>query len=143
MRLCLSFAAALFALGVGHAQANDARCKPNPTNTVADFETAKDAMLRGEYDRFYEVVTPFVQNREARKAELLEPLRRAFPNGFRECASVVFRKQKPALFQEVILFDTGAGPLGLYLQGAQFRGDIKIIHFAYSDTPSDMIEKLK
>ncbi|MEL6644465.1 MAG: hypothetical protein AAFQ79_11050 [Pseudomonadota bacterium] len=125
------------------AQANDARCRPNPSKTVPAFETAKDALLRGEYDRFFGAVQPFGNRGDPERVKAVQRFGNTFPNGFRECASVVFRSEGPGLFQEVVLFDTGSAPLALYLRGARFRGDVVVIDFALSDRATDAVNLLE
>ena len=66
-----------------------------------------------------------------------------FPNGFRECASIVFRSEAPGLFQEIVLYDTGGPPLALYLRGARFRDEIRVIDFVLSDSPTEVVNLLQ
>ncbi|MEO1788224.1 MAG: hypothetical protein AAFR34_00835 [Pseudomonadota bacterium] len=140
----LSFVAALLvALAAGAAQANDANCRPNPARTVDAFETAKDALLRGEFDRFFTTVQPFGNRSDPDRMRAAQRFSNTFPNGFRECASVVFRSEAPGLFQEIVLYDTGGAPLALYLRGARFRRDVIIIDFALSDRATEVIDLLE
>lgn len=76
------------------------------------------------------------------RISLIGPLQRLMPNGIKGCATVVHRFEPPGFYQEVVFFDTGSGPLGLYLSAATFGGDLKVIYFAYSDSPADMLENL-
>lgn len=136
-------AAALVTVGLASpALAETPVCDPPADQPVPVFEEAKAAMLAGDYDRFYELVTPYVSNPEEKQASLIGPLQRLMPKGFEGCATVVHRFEPPGLYQEVVFYDTGRGPLGLYLSGAIFDGAVRIIFFSYSDTPSDMLENL-
>lgn len=142
MKLTL-FAAAMAVFGASAVWANDARRRPNPARTVPAFETAKDALLRGEYDRFFSAVRPFGSSLNPERAKSVQRFSNTFPNGFRECASVVFRSEAPGLFQEVVLFDTGGAPLALYLRGARFRGEVIVIDFALSDRAAEAVDLLE
>lgn len=136
---------AVLVLGLGQAGAalaQGAACSPNADNPIPVFEEAKSAMLAGDYDRFYELVTPYVANPEEKRASLMGPLQRLMPKGFKGCATVVHRFEPPGLYQEVVFYDTGSGPLGLYLSATVFGGEPRIIFFAYSDSPADMLENL-
>ncbi|MEM9476648.1 MAG: hypothetical protein AAGA71_15240 [Pseudomonadota bacterium] len=118
-------------------------CDPNPRRTVEDFETAKDALLRGEFDRFFDAVQPFDRAADPSRLRAVQRFENTFPNGFRECASVVFRSEAPGLFQEIVLYDTGAQPLALYLRGARFRDEIRVIDFVLSDSPTEVVNLLQ
>ena len=117
-------------------------CTPQPDTAVPVFEIAKEAMLSGDYDTFYDAATPFVANADEKRASLLGPLQRVMPSGFSGCSSAAFRFEAPGLYQEVVMFETETGPLGLYLLGVMYKGKVQIIHFAYSDSPADMVERL-
>lgn len=120
-----------------------AACSPDAERPVPAFETAKRALLVGDYDTFFDVTTPFVLNREERRQTLVGPLERLVPDGFPSCVTVVSRFEAPALYQEVVFLEVTRGYLGLYLRGVEVNGDVRIVHFAYSDMPSDMIDKLE
>ncbi len=136
-------AAGVLVIGlVGAAVAQEPVCDPSADKTVPVFEEAKSAMLTGDYDRFYRQVTPYVANPDEKRASLIGPLQRLMPNGFEGCATIVHRFEPPGLYQEVVFFDTGKGPLGLYLSAAMFDGELRIIFFSYSDSPADMLENL-
>lgn len=137
----LGFVLVVCSAAPGFAQ--DTPCAPNGDTFVPVFAAAKLAMLTGDYDRFYDMVTPFVADADARKEELIGPLQSVLPEGFASCWTVVQRFEEPGFYQEVTFFDSGSGPVGLYLQGVYYDGDIRIMHFAYSDVPSDMLEKLQ
>ncbi|NNF24567.1 MAG: hypothetical protein HKN63_07160 [Rhodobacteraceae bacterium] len=125
------------------ALAQDAPCENAQTDAVPAFEAAKSAMLQGDYETFYKLSTPHVPDAESRKPQLIGPLQSALPGGFKSCWTVVERFEEPGLYQDVTFFDSGAGPVGLYLLGAVYKGEITIMHFAYSQVPSDMLDNLK
>lgn len=143
LRLRLLFILAAALAPAATALAQDAACENGPRDAVPAFEAAKSAMLRGDYEAFYALATPHVPDAESRKSQLIGPLQRALPDGFRSCWTVVERFEDPGLYQDVTFFDSGAGPVGLYLLGAVYRGEITIMHFAYSQVPSDMLGNLK
>ena len=115
---------------------------PEAEQSTPVFEQAKAALTKGDYDQFYQLVTPMVANPEEKRISLMGPLQRLFPKGFLSCWNVVQRFEQPGLYQDVSFFDTGDGPLGLYLLGTVFNGQIVIMHFAYSDVPADMLDHL-
>ncbi|MEM9975567.1 MAG: hypothetical protein AAF771_15420 [Pseudomonadota bacterium] len=125
------------------ALAFDARCTPSSKQRIEAFEQAKDALFRGEFDRFDRIVNPFSGPRDQAVTDDLRRLSNSFPNGFRECAVVVQRRELPGFFQEVILFDTGGAPLGLYLQGAVLRGDSFVTDFSLSADLGAIIGRLE
>ncbi len=128
---------------VAPAEAFEARCTPSSKQTVEAFERAKDAFFRGEFDRFDRIVNPFSGPRNQAAADDLRGLSNSFPNGFRECAVVVQRRELPGFFQEVVLFDTGGAPVGLYLQGAVLRGKSFVTDFALSANLGEIIARLE
>ena len=129
---------ALLALGAPAfgAGSPDSRCDPNPARTVAAFERAKDAFYRGEFSRFAQVAQPFAAPGVPTAITGLLPV----GAGFEACASVVFRRDAPGLYQEVILFRSGSRLVGLYLQGAEIEGEIEIIGYRVSDRPATVLE---
>ena len=143
MKRLLSICLCALILSAGSALAEETACVGELTNNVPAFEAAKRAFLDGDYHRFYSIATPMVPNADEKRDGLMGGLVSALPDGFKGCWTIAERYESPGLYQDVSFFDTGGGPLGLYMMGTVFRDEIIVMQFSFSDSATDALDELR
>lgn len=136
----------LSALALVTAQAASAgTCGPDAAEDIPLLEEAKAAFLAAEYQTFSDLAGPYFPDLKDNFDAYFGQIQVVFPNGYDSCHTILQRREKPGLSQDLVFyFPAGSeAPMALLLIAAEVDGETKLVEFTYNTSISEVLDGLK
>jgi hypothetical protein len=119
-------------------------CEMRDAEPLPLFEAAKAAFLKEDFKAFLDVSTKMMPEKREQLEAPLAKLKQLVPSGFDRCATILQRRDKGGLVQEISTFEMSGKPfpISLYLQAAPVRGTLQITSLSYNSVLDDVLANL-